>query len=125
MIAASPDQDFHSIKRRPVDTLLRTEPKGESPRGELSKAGSKAGSRTEYPPPDNLSMHCAEPPHLKYNITLVEGGVLLTIWEPAPKSEVRVKPFLFMSRHRLPSEGEARKLLNHYLSVYKRAVQRS
>ncbi|MBW4465887.1 MAG: hypothetical protein KME07_10680 [Pegethrix bostrychoides GSE-TBD4-15B] len=73
----------------------------------------------------NLSMHCSEPPHLKYNITAIEGGVMLSIWEPAPKNDVRVKPFLFMSRHRLPSELEAKKLLAHYLSVYRQATQRS
>jgi hypothetical protein len=81
--------------------------------------------RSEYPPPPaNLAMQCVEAPHLKYNITLIDGGVLLSIWEPAPKSDVRVKPFLFMTRHRLPSELEAKKLLAHYLSVYKKATQR-
>jgi hypothetical protein len=81
-------------------------------------------SKNDYPPPPpNLSMHCPEPPRLKYNITAIDGGVLLSIWEPAPKSDVRVKPFLFMSRHRLPSELEARKMLGHYLLVYRRATQ--
>jgi hypothetical protein len=75
--------------------------------------------------PPNLSMHCIEPPQLKYNITEIEGGVLLSIWEPAPKNDLRVKPFLFMSRHRLSSELEAKKLLAHYLSVYHRATQRT
>lgn len=73
----------------------------------------------------NLSMHCSEPPHLKYNITAIEGGVMLSIWEPAPKNDVRVKPFLFMSRHRLPSELEAKKLLAHYLSVYRQATHQA
>jgi len=73
----------------------------------------------------HLSMHCIEPPHLKYNITKIEGGVLLSIWEPAPKNDLRVKPFLFMSRYRLASELEAKKLLAHYLSVYRRAMQRT
>jgi hypothetical protein len=83
-------------------------------------------NRNDYPPPPtNLKMQCLEPPHLKYNITTIEGGVLLSIWEPALKSEVRVKPFLFMSRHRLSSELEAKKMLAHYLSVYKRAMQLS
>lgn len=127
MIAANPGQDFHSITHRPGDTL----PKGDAlPRGDALPKGDvlpKGGSKPEYlPPPANLSMQCADPPHLKYNITLIEGGgVLLSIWEPAPKSDVRVKPFLFMTRHRLASEVEAKKLLAHYLSVYKRAVQRS
>lgn len=81
-------------------------------------------SQSQYPPTlSNLSMQCSDPPHLKYNITAIEGGVLLSIWEPAPKTELRVKPFLFMSRHRLPSELEAKKLLAHYLAVYRQAVQ--
>lgn len=85
---------------------------------------SSGDSIKDYPPPpSNLSMQCLEPPHLKYNITAIDGGVLLSIWEPAPKSDVRVKPFLFMSRHRLPSEVEAKKMLAHYLAVYKRASQ--
>lgn len=118
MVVANLDQDSHSITYQPVDTV----PKRESPKNELPGGSPKS----EYPPPpDNLSMHCADPPHLKYNITLIEGGVLLSIWEPAPKNEIRVKPFLFMTRHRLSSEVEAKKLLAHYLSVYKRAVQRS
>ncbi|WP_088891612.1 hypothetical protein [Leptolyngbya ohadii] len=61
-----------------------------------------------------------EIPHvLKYNITALEEGVLLSIWEPAARNETRVKPFLYMVRYRLPSEGEARKLLAHYISAYK------
>lgn len=103
MIAAKADQDLRLAAYRPA---------GESP------------SQEYPPPPANLSMQCLEPPHLKYNITAIEGGVLLSIWEPAPKSDVRVKPFLFMSRHRLPSELEAKKMLAHYLSVYKKAAQR-
>lgn len=105
MIAAKTDQDVRLIVNRQL---------GDIP------------SKGEYLPlPSNLSMHCPEPPHLKYNITAIEGGVLLSIWEPAPKNDVRVKPFLFMSRHRLSSELEAKKLLTHYLSVYRRATQRA
>jgi hypothetical protein len=103
MIAAKADQDLRLAVYRPS--------------GELSQ---------EYPPPpSNLSMQCLEPPHLKYNITAIDGGVLLSIWEPASKTDVRVKPFLFMSRHRLPSELEAKKMLAHYLAVYKKAAQPS
>ncbi len=83
-------------------------------------------SSHEYPSSlPNLSMQCIEPPHLKYNISEIDGGVMLSIWEPAPKNDVRVKPFLFMSRHRLPSELEAKKLLAHYLSVYRQAARQS
>ncbi|HEY9643343.1 MAG TPA: hypothetical protein V6C57_22835 [Coleofasciculaceae cyanobacterium] len=63
-------------------------------------------------------------PHLlKYNIAPIEGGVILSIWEPAAKSEVRVKPFLYMVRYRLPSEAEAMKLLSEYLATYKAKAQ--
>lgn len=55
---------------------------------------------------------------LKYNITPIERGVLLSIWEPAPKNDVRVRPFLFMVKCRLLSEVDARRLLAHYLSIY-------
>jgi|GEM_PF-3425851 hypothetical protein len=62
----------------------------------------------------------SEIPHvLKYNITALEDGVLLSIWEPAARNETRVKPFLYMVKYRLPSEADARKLLAHYLSAYK------
>lgn len=87
------------------------------------KPGDKLAKGDYEPSPANLSMQCLEPPHLKYNITAIEGGVLLSIWEPAPKSDVRVKPFLFMTRHRLSSELEAKKMLAHYLAVYKKATQ--
>lgn len=68
-------------------------------------------------------MHPSDIPHLlKYNITSTPGGVLLRIWEPASKDEIRVKPFLFMLKYRLPSEADARKFLADYLSLYKAAV---
>jgi len=60
---------------------------------------------------------------LKYNITSIERGVLLSIWEPAPKNEIRVRPFLFMVKCRLMSEVDARRLLAHYLSVYQTKSQ--
>lgn len=68
-------------------------------------------------------MHSPSVPHLlKYNITPVAGGVLLRIWEPAERDDVRVKPFLYMLKYRLASEAEARKFLADYLSVYKSPV---
>lgn len=98
---------------------------GHKVRPAVNRQFGDTSSRSEYPPPpSNLSMYCPEPPHLKYNITAIDGGVLLSIWEPAPKNDVRVKPFSFMSRHRLSSELEAKKMLAHYLSVYRRAAQR-
>ena len=67
-------------------------------------------------------MHHPNVPHvLKYNITPTVGGVLLRIWEPAPKDEARVKPFLFMLKYRMTSEAEARKFLEDYLALYKTA----
>jgi hypothetical protein len=69
-------------------------------------------------------MHSNSTPHLlKYNIAPIEGGVILSIWEPALKNEVRVKPFLYMVRYRLPSEAEAMKLLSQYLATYKAKAQ--
>jgi hypothetical protein len=63
-------------------------------------------------------------PHLlKYNIAPIEGGVVLSIWEPALKNEVRVKPFLYMVRYRLASEAEATKILSQYLATYKAKSQ--
>jgi hypothetical protein len=63
-------------------------------------------------------------PHLlKYNIASIEGGVVLSIWEPAPKNEVRVKPFLYMVRYRLASEAEATRILSQYLATYKAKSQ--
>lgn len=64
-------------------------------------------------------MSVPEVPHLKYNIAAFDGGVLLSIWEPAPKNDIRVKPFLYMARYRVTSEAEARKLLAQYIALYK------
>lgn len=55
---------------------------------------------------------------IKYNIFPKEDGVLLCMWEPAPLSEMRVKPFLYMVKQRLGSETEALDVLNRYLSAY-------
>ena len=69
-------------------------------------------------------MQLPSTPHLlKYNIAPIEGGVVLSIWEPAPKNEVRVKPFLYMVRYRLDSEAEATKILSQYLATYKAKSQ--
>ncbi|GAB4380533.1 MAG: hypothetical protein Kow00121_36990 [Elainellaceae cyanobacterium] len=65
-------------------------------------------------------MHSPSIPHLiKYNITPVIGGVMLRIWEPAERDDIRVKPFLFMLKYRMASEAEAREFLTDYLSFYK------
>jgi hypothetical protein len=68
-------------------------------------------------------MHPPSVPHLlKYNITPIAGGVLLRIWEPAERNDVRVKPFLYMLKYRFAMETDARKFLADYLSVYKSFV---
>ncbi|MFM7427540.1 MAG: hypothetical protein ACKO7W_21495 [Elainella sp.] len=110
MIAVQPDQHLRSVAPQ-----AEAQPISESPFSGSLKADYLL-------PPSNLSMQCPDPPHLKYNITTHEGSVVLSIWEPAPKNDSRVKPFLFMSRHRLPSEREAKKLLAHYLAVYRHAT---
>lgn len=68
-------------------------------------------------------MHPPTVPHLlKVNITPVSGGVILTIWEPVERDEVRVKPFLFKLRYRMASEAEARKFVADYHALYKSAA---
>ncbi|HEY9696395.1 MAG TPA: hypothetical protein V6D10_03980 [Trichocoleus sp.] len=79
--------------------------------------GELPGDRLSSPPP--LDMASDLPSVLKYNITALESGVLLSIWEPAPKNETRVKPFLYMVRYRLSSEADAKKLLAQYVATYK------
>ncbi len=69
--------------------------------------------------PSLLDMAPEFPSVLKYNITALESGVLLSIWEPAPKNETRVKPFLYMVRYRLDCEADARKLLAQYVATHK------
>jgi hypothetical protein len=59
------------------------------------------------------------PQLLKYSITPKDNGVLLCVWEPAPMNELRVKPFLFMARYRLPSKEEAHKVLGYYQAAYR------
>lgn len=58
------------------------------------------------------------PQLIKYSLTPVDEGILLCIWEPAPLSETRVRPFLFMARYRLASETEAKQVLEYYETVY-------
>lgn len=98
--------------------------------GDVSGQSISAASSLEnrfVTPSSPSAKYSSELPHLlKYNITpTADGGVLLSIWEPAPKNEIRVKPFLFMIRYRLHSEAEARRLLSHYLSTYRTLSQSS
>ncbi|NJN87870.1 MAG: hypothetical protein HC881_18195 [Leptolyngbyaceae cyanobacterium SL_7_1] len=67
-------------------------------------------------------MQSVEIPQLiKYSMTPIDEGVLLCIWEPAPLSESRVRPFLFMARYRLASETEAQQILEYYETIYEAA----
>jgi hypothetical protein len=68
-------------------------------------------------------MHPPTVPHLlKVSITPMSGGVILTIWEPIERDEIRVKPFLFKLRYRMSSEAEARKFVAEYHALYKTAA---
>lgn len=58
------------------------------------------------------------PQLIKYSITPIDDGILLCIWEPAPLSESRVRPFLFMARYRLASQAEAQQILDYYETIY-------
>lgn len=58
------------------------------------------------------------PQLLKYNLTRSKDGIQLCIWEPAPITPDRVKPFLFMARYRLVSEEEVRDILQSYQMAY-------
>ncbi|WAL60516.1 hypothetical protein [Thermocoleostomius sinensis] len=70
----------------------------------------------------DLVMHPPTVPHLlKVSIAPVPGGVMLTIWEPIERDEMRVKPFLFKLRYRMSSEAEARKFVAEYHALYKAA----
>ncbi|WP_193874574.1 hypothetical protein [Oculatella sp. LEGE 06141] len=61
-------------------------------------------------------------PLFKYSITPIDEGVLLRIWEPAPMNEIRAKPFLFMAKHRLPSDDEAQAMLDQYMAAYNKLI---
>ena len=53
---------------------------------------------------------------MKYRISQTETGVLLRVWAPAPLSEDRTRPYLFLAQYRLASEKEAIKLLGAYFN---------
>ncbi|MEB3210615.1 MAG: hypothetical protein VKL39_04645 [Leptolyngbyaceae bacterium] len=48
----------------------------------------------------------------------VNDAILLAIWEPAPTTETRTRPFLFVAKHLLSSEEEAKDILAQYLKNY-------
>lgn len=47
-----------------------------------------------------------------------DDAILLAIWEPAPTTDTRTRPFLFVAKHLLSSEEEAQAVLSQYLNVY-------
>lgn len=47
-----------------------------------------------------------------------EDAILLAVWEPASTTETRTRPFLFVAKHLLRSEEEARATLKSYLEFY-------
>ena len=47
-----------------------------------------------------------------------EDSILLAIWEPAPTTDTRTRPFLFVAKHLLRSEEEAQTVLTQYLAIY-------
>lgn len=55
--------------------------------------------------------------NLQYRITTIKEGILLSIWEPAGLTDVRVKPFLYMVNHKLHSQTEVQKILQAYLTA--------
>lgn len=55
---------------------------------------------------------------IKYRILPETEGVCLSIWEPAPRTSNRDKPYRFSLNYKLASETEAKEMLNRYLNAY-------
>lgn len=60
-------------------------------------------------------------PRIRYSITAVQEGVLLSLWEDMPISDTRTKPFSFKARHLVTSDQEAQDILNNYLAAYRQS----
>lgn len=54
---------------------------------------------------------------LHFRISQRPGGVKLTLWELAPASENRIKPYLYLVNYQLNSLEEARGLLRQHLLI--------
>jgi hypothetical protein len=52
---------------------------------------------------------------IEYDITPMNKGVHLCIWETARTGDFRAQPFLYMVNYRLSSEDEAQKVVDDYL----------
>lgn len=79
-----------------------------------SSAASAIAPLLPFPPMQSLEI----PQLIKYSITPKDDGVLLCIWEPAPMTDTRVRPFLFMARYRLADDNEAKTVLEEYQVAY-------
>ncbi|MGF1499262.1 MAG: hypothetical protein ACFB8W_20915 [Elainellaceae cyanobacterium] len=49
---------------------------------------------------------------------LSKDAILLAVWEPAPVTEIRTRPFLYVAKHLLETEEEAEAVLERYLDAY-------
>lgn len=54
---------------------------------------------------------------MKYQITPTERGVFLKIWEPAPITETRHKPYEILIQRWLSSESEAIQAIEEYVAM--------
>lgn len=61
-------------------------------------------------------------PRIRYSITAVQDGVLLSLWEDMPINDTRTKPFSFKARHLVSSDREAQVILENYLAVYRQPL---
>ncbi|MCG8364109.1 MAG: hypothetical protein MJA27_12360 [Pseudanabaenales cyanobacterium] len=59
---------------------------------------------------------------MKYRISHTETGILLRVWAPAPLTEARTRPYLFLAQYRVSTEKEAMQLLSTYLSGEQLAI---
>lgn len=71
-----------------------------------------------------LSKLFSKPPLIEYKISVDRWGLCyLTIWEPAPTDQVRLKPYRFSVNYKLTSEAEAHQLLDNYIKMSGARVQ--
>ncbi|MGJ3244984.1 MAG: hypothetical protein ACFE0I_02785 [Elainellaceae cyanobacterium] len=54
---------------------------------------------------------------MKYQITPTSNGVFLKMWEPAPVTETRHKPYDILVQRWLSSEAEAFQAIEEYISM--------
>ena len=49
---------------------------------------------------------------IQHTLELTEAGYQLVIWEPAPKTDTRINPFLFRATYLLSCPSQAYEILN-------------